>query len=131
MFELALFVLVFAINSSNGGDGGDSATVAVPWVTSTFYSVFVFPCFQCCSSSSNNSSKVFTASSALKLLQQHSSFNVFPSRLLCLFGCNGGGHGRGSAHPEGCTRVAETGGNKGIAVPAFKASVDEVQASKL
>ncbi|CAN0274802.1 unnamed protein product, partial [Hapterophycus canaliculatus] len=31
------------------------------------------------------------------------------------------------AHPEGCTRVAETGGNRGIAVPTFKASVEEVQ----
>ncbi|CAM9776899.1 unnamed protein product [Ectocarpus sp. 12 AP-2014] len=33
----------------------------------------------------------------------------------------------GIAHPEGCTRIAEIGGNKGIAVPTFKASVDEVQ----
>ncbi len=31
------------------------------------------------------------------------------------------------AHPEGCTRVAEIGGNKGIAVPTFKAPVEEVQ----
>eukprot|EP00903_Cladosiphon_okamuranus_P018796 g17291.t1 len=31
------------------------------------------------------------------------------------------------AHPQGCTRVAEVGGNKGIAVPKFKASVAEVQ----
>eukprot|EP00752_Nemacystus_decipiens_P012653 g11207.t1 len=31
------------------------------------------------------------------------------------------------AHPRGCTRVAEVGGNKGIAVPKFKASVTEVQ----
>lgn len=33
----------------------------------------------------------------------------------------------GIAHPLGCTRVAAEGGNKGIAVPIFKASVEEVQ----
>lgn len=40
---------------------------------------------------------------------------------------SGGGGGGRSAHPQGCTRVAEVGGNKGIAVPKFKASVTEVQ----
>lgn len=45
----------------------------------------------------------------------------------CLPVGGGGGGDDRSAHPQGCTRVAEVGGNKGIAVPKFKASVAEVQ----
>lgn len=53
------------------------------------------------------------------------SFSLIVS--CCLTRCLSAVCGGRSAHPQGCTRVADVGGNKGIAVPKFKASVEDVQ----